>query len=82
MSNFIKPIHYDGQDYEFSFARIQTIHGPKYFVMVADSAREYHFVIETSKGEWFLNDAPMVPQWIHDMEGILIETVIENERSI
>ena len=82
MSNFIKPINYDGQLYEFSFARIQTMNGPKYFVMVADSTGQYHFIIERGKGEWVLNDAPMVPQWIHDIEGQLIEAVIENEEKV
>lgn len=82
MSNFIKPINYDGQVYEFSFARIQTINGPKYFVMVDDSTREYHFIIEKCKEEWVLNDAPMVPQWIHDIERLLIEAIVQNEKSI
>ena len=79
MSNFIKHIDVDGKPLEFSFNRIHTAHGPKYFVMVADENREYHFIIEKSSGEWMLNDAPKVPEWIHELEGKLVEAIIENE---
>ena len=79
MTNFIRPVDYHGQLFEFSFARILTVNGPKYFVMVTDSIREYHFIIEKKMGEWALNDAPRVPEWIHELEGRLIQIIIENE---
>jgi hypothetical protein len=79
MSNFIKQIEIDGQMLEFNFARIHTVSGAKYFVTVADSISEYHFVIEKTSGEWMLNDAPKVPQWIHDLEARLVGAIVESE---
>jgi hypothetical protein len=82
MSSFTKQIEAHGQHLEFSFARIQSVHGPKYFVMVADTEREYHFVVEKHGEDWMVNDAPKVPEWIHELAPVLVQAIIENETLI
>ena len=79
MASFIKQINFQGQLLEFSFIKIRTATNSKYFVMVDDSTREYHFSIENIDGVLKINDAPRVPQWIYDLEPSLLKAIMEND---
>lgn len=82
MASFIKQINCQGQLLEFSFIEIRTPTVSKYFVMVDDSTREYHFSIENIDGILKINGAPKVPQWIYDLEPLLLKAIDENSNEI
>lgn len=79
MGSFIKNIEADGRTIEFSFMRIFTVDGVKFFVTTHDKGgRPVLFQMEVKKGEWKIINAPKVPEWIIRKENELSNSIIEN----
>jgi hypothetical protein len=79
VNHFTELIDIDGESLFFSFYRIRTVEGQKFFVSV--SRHHKPFVFEMKKddsGEWKINES--APEWIKPLRGIL-DQVIKREQS-
>lgn len=81
MGSFIKGFTIKGRSKDFSFIRVFTTNGVRYYVTVVDGhAKPYLFHMEKrSDNTWRIVDAPKVPEWIHHIEAELGKAIEVNE---
>jgi hypothetical protein len=80
MGGFIKQIKSDRRIFDFSFLRIYTVNGIKFFVSVIETpTTAHHFTMQKRGHAWKIDDAPKVPDWIKELEPQLAAAIIENE---
>jgi len=61
---------------EFSFTRIFTVHGLRWFVSAADiNLKHIKFYMENTSEGWKIVKGPLVPQWLHEIENDLNKTI-------
>lgn len=76
MPGFIKKIN----SLEFSFKRIHTPNGLRYYVSVIDTNGEvFSFNMKEDTGRWKIINAPKVPDWIIELEKQLANQILINE---
>lgn len=64
--------------YNFHFARVYTINGTRYFVMVHDRhGIAYNFSMQQSNDSWQLVDSNKSPQWLINLEADLEKAILE-----
>lgn len=79
MGGFIRQIKSRGTTFDFSFLRIYTVDGVKFFVSVIEGAtKSYHFTIQKRGDGWKIDDAPKVPDWIMALEPEFALAIDEN----
>ena len=79
MLSFSKSLDVPGKGiYTFRFARVYTVNGTKYFVMVHDRyGMAYQFSMQQTKEAWRLVDAAKLPIWIVSLEATLENAILE-----
>jgi hypothetical protein len=67
----------EGNSLSFTFTRIYTPQGAKYFVTVTKDHQPYCFDMKQNKGNWSIADP--APPWIKALEHKLSERIIQND---
>jgi hypothetical protein len=76
MPGFIKRI----DNLEFSFKRIQTPNGLRYYVSVTDANGDaFYFNMKEDSDRWKIINAPKVPDWIIELEKKLANLILIKE---
>ena len=77
MERFFKTIVVNGVSLEFSFFKIHSVRGHRYYITVLENQKPLLFQMEKKNDNWQIIDAPKVPKWIHDIKDQLINAIVE-----
>jgi hypothetical protein len=64
---------------EFSFNRIYTVNGVRYYISVFDRKQQaYYFNMQSQGNQWKIINAPKLPNWILNAERELESAILSN----
>ena len=74
LNEFKQTVRIKGRRLEFSFRRVYTPDGEKYFVSVSENGHFYPFEIrKDNMGKWTVSD--LAPKWIKELEETLSDII-------